>query len=182
MAIPKVRVIVVFANPSGTTQLRLAHEDRAIRHAIERGKARDFISLEVRHAATVDDLRRALLDDEYEILHFSGHGGPGALLFEDVGGDSQGSPLEAIESLVRHHPSIKCVVLNACESVAALKSPIADMTIGMDAAVDDEAAIQFAEGFYDAVAAGKSYEFAVNEGEIACAAKGLTLPLKVLKR
>jgi hypothetical protein len=59
---------------------------------------------------------------------------------------------------------------------------IADITVGMEKAVDDEAAIQFAEGFYDAVAAGKPYEFAVDEGKIACEMKGLALPLKILKR
>ena len=52
----------------------------------------------------------------------------------------------------------------------------------MDKAVDDAAAIEFSRGFYDAVAAGKSYEFAVNEGEIACKAKNIEIPLKMLKR
>jgi hypothetical protein len=42
--------------------------------------------------------------------------------------------------------------------------------------------MQFAQGFYDAIAAGKSYEFAINEGELACKTKGLKLPHKVLKR
>jgi hypothetical protein len=52
----------------------------------------------------------------------------------------------------------------------------------MDNTVDDDAAIQFARGFYDAVAAGKWYEFAIEEGKIACTAKGLALSLDVLKR
>lgn len=182
MTIPKVRVLVVFANPKGACELRLSQEDRTIRQALERGKARDYISLDVRHAATVDDLRRALLDDSYEILHFSGHGDCGTLLFEDSDGRPLESPLEAIAALVAHHPSIKCVILNACNSVAAMTKPVADVTIGMDSPVDDEAAVQFTQGFYDAIAAGKPYEFAVQEGEIACKVKNLNLPLKVLKR
>ena len=48
--------------------------------------------------------------------------------------------------------------------------------------MEDDAAIQFAQGFYDAIAAGKPYDFAVNEGRIACETKGLVLPLKVLRR
>lgn len=56
------------------------------------------------------------------------------------------------------------------------------MTVGMDNTVDNAAAIEFSRGFYDAVAAGKSFEFAVKEGEIACKGKNLELPLKVLKR
>ena len=46
-----------------------------------------------------------------------------------------------------------------------MSKPVADLTIGMDSSVDDEAAIQFARGFYDAIAASKSYEFAIREGE-----------------
>ncbi|MGI8990566.1 MAG: CHAT domain-containing protein [Bryobacteraceae bacterium] len=162
--------------------MRLTQEDRAIRHALQRGKARDCVSLEVRHATTVDDVRHALLDDGYEILHFSGHGDFDSLLFEDASGKIAVSPIDAISSLVAHHPSIKCVILNACSSLAARTEPLADLTIGMEAAIDDVAAIQFAEGFYDAIAAGKPYDFAVKEGEIACKAKGLSLPLKVLRR
>ena len=182
LAIPKIRVLLVFANPAGTPQLRLSQEDRVIRQALQRGKARDYVSLEVRHATTVDDLRHALLDDGYEVLHFSGHGSFDVLLFEDSQGKKLDAPLEAIGALVAHHPSIKCVILNACDSVAALSKPVADVTIGMDSSVDDDAAVQFAQGFYDAVAAGKSYDFAINEGKLACQTKGLALPLKVLKR
>jgi NTP pyrophosphatase (non-canonical NTP hydrolase) len=182
MAIPKIRVLLVCANPKGTAKLQLTQEDRIIRQALQRGKARDYVSLEVRHASTVDDLRHALLDDGYEVLHFSGHGDVDALLFEDSQGKRLEAPLDAIGALVAHHLSIKCVILNACNSVVALAKPLADFTIGMDSSVDDAAAIQFAQGFYDAIAAGKSYEFAISEGELACETKGLKLPLKVLKR
>jgi CHAT domain-containing protein len=161
--------------------LRLSQEDRAIRDAIQRGKARDSINLEIRHATTVDDLRRELLSDDYEVLHFSGHGDFDTLLFENEAGKKLESPLDAIAALVEHHPSIKCVILNACNSVAAITKPLADITVGMDEAVDDAAAIEFSRGFYDAVAAGKSYEYAVQEGQIACRAKNLDIPLKILK-
>jgi NTP pyrophosphatase (non-canonical NTP hydrolase) len=182
MAIPKRRVLVVFANPRGTTALKLSQEDRAIREAIQRGKSRDSITLEIRHATTIDDLRRALLDDGYQVLHFSGHGSFDSLLFENEQGKKVDSPIDAVAALIAHHPSIECVILNACNSVAAITKPLAAITVGMDNAVDDAAAIEFSRGFYDAVAAGKSYEFAVKEGEIACQTKQLDLPLKVLKR
>jgi hypothetical protein len=74
------------------------------------------------------------------------------------------------------------VILNACNSLTDLSSPLAQFTIGMNGSVDDDAAIQFAQGFYDAIAAGKPYEFAAEEGKIACDTKQLPLPLKVLKR
>ena len=74
------------------------------------------------------------------------------------------------------------MILNACDSLAAIVEPLADYTVGMESAVDDAAAIEFSRGFYDAVAAGKGYEFAVEEGKLACQGKKLDLPLKMLKR
>jgi CHAT domain-containing protein len=129
-----------------------------------------------------DDLRHALFDDTYQILHFSGHGGFNTLLFENERSNAVKSPLEAIVSLIDHHPSIRCVILNACNSVAALGQAIADLAIGVDQTIDDDAAIQLAQGFYDGDAAGKSYEFAIEEGRISCVAKKLIVPLKVLTR
>jgi hypothetical protein len=52
----------------------------------------------------------------------------------------------------------------------------------MDSTVDDEAAIEFSRGFYDAVAAGRSLERAVREGKASCESKNLTAPIKTLKR
>jgi NTP pyrophosphatase (non-canonical NTP hydrolase) len=182
MTIPKTKVLVVFANPRGTSALKLGQEDRAIRDAVQRGKARDSITLEIRHAATIDDLRRALLDDGYQVLHFSGHGNVDSLLFETEQGRKLASPLDAIAALIEHHSSIECVILNACDSLAAIIEPLADYTVGMGSTVDDAAAIEFSRGFYDAVAAGKSYEFAVEEGKLACQGKKLDLPVKMLRR
>ena len=56
---------------------------------------------------------------------------------------------------------VKCVVLNACCSIANLTDPISPITIGMDAAISDEAAVEISRGFYDALANGKSFARAV---------------------
>jgi hypothetical protein len=50
----------------------------------------------------------------------------------------------------------------------------------MEKAIDDQAAIEFARGFYDAVGAGKDFDFAVEEGKSAAALKGYDLPIKIL--
>ncbi len=154
-----------------------------VRRAVpgHRGRNRTVSRLEFRHATTVDELRLALLDDGYKVLHFSGHGDFDCLLFENEQGKKLDSPLNAVGALVKRHPSINCVILNACNSTAALSTPIAEITIGMDSPVDDRAAVEFSRGFYDAIAAGKSYEDAIAEGKLACQLKKLDLPLKVLK-
>lgn len=174
-----IRILLVFANPRGTDALRLGEEERAIREAISLSKARDLITLATLSAATVDDLRRKVMDAEYDIIHFSGHGEVGALIFETADGHAAESPIVALSAFVKRHPAIKCVILNACYSLSEL-IPIAPHTIGMEKAIDDQAAIEFARGFYDAVGAGKDFDFAVEEGKSAAALKGYDLPIKVL--
>ncbi|MBT3905978.1 MAG: hypothetical protein HOF30_09950 [Rhodospirillaceae bacterium] len=43
----------------------------------------------------------------------------------------------------------------------------------MDDTIDDEAAIEFTRGFYDALAAGKGIEFLFGEGKTAVSLKGM---------
>src|SRR5258708_6530177 len=113
-----IRVLLVLANPKGTSPLRLQEEERAIREAISLSKARETIYLHALPAATVDDLRRALLAEEYDILHFSGHGGPGTLSFETADGSQINSPLGALADLLNRYPRRKCVALNSCYFLA----------------------------------------------------------------
>jgi hypothetical protein len=61
---------------------------------------------------------------------------------------------------------IECVVLNACYSEAQAEaiSRHIPYVIGMKRAIGDQAAIKFAIGFYDALLAGESVEFAYRLG------------------
>jgi hypothetical protein len=91
-----MKILVVFANPRGTNALRLGEEDRTIHECIQRAKNRDNLSLTTLNAATVHDIRRALLDSEYEIVHFSGHGTGTGLAFEDNNGRLYIPPQQAV--------------------------------------------------------------------------------------
>jgi len=180
--IPKNRVLLVLSNPSNTKRLDLAREERAIRQAISLGKARESVAVETLNGATADDVRRALLSNAYHILHFSGHGDLDSLHFTNEIGKKADSPIEAIATIVKQHPSIRCVILNACDSTSAITQSIAEYTIGMDGVVYNEESIEFSKGFYDAIAAGRSIEYAIDEGKVSCESKGLTIPVKVLRR
>jgi hypothetical protein len=76
-------ILFLAANPKGTSQLRLDQELRDIGEGLQRAKNRDRFQLEQRWAARSQDLRRALLELQPQILHFSGHG-------EGVEGDEPG--------------------------------------------------------------------------------------------
>jgi len=161
------KVLAVFANPTGSSPLKLGSEDRVIRECVTRSRYRENISLEIRHAITIHDLRRALLEEDYRIVQFSGHGTGKGLAFEDEQGRVRlVPPLALAELLAAYSPPIECVILNACYSnvQGQIVSSGVPFTIGMDGPVSDAGATEFTRGFYDAIGAGKDVEFAYQEG------------------
>jgi hypothetical protein len=162
-----IKVLAIFANPRGADTLRLGTEDRVLRECIRLSRNRDLIKLDVRHAAQIHDVRRALLDDSYDIVHFSGHGTAAGLVLENESGDARLVPPAALAELVSaYSPPIQCVLLNACytTSQGGLLAGSVPYVISMDQAVSDEGAIEFTRGFYDAIGAGKDTAFAFQEG------------------
>ncbi|MEM8503230.1 MAG: CHAT domain-containing protein [Cyanobacteria bacterium P01_D01_bin.1] len=171
------KILMLTANPKDTNQLRLGEESREILAGLERSKQRDRFELIPRFAQRPDDMRRAMLDIEPEIVHFSGHGGgsPG-LVLEDNNGNMKFVQTESLTRLFKFfRQSIECVIFNACyseEQAAAIHQHI-DCVVGMNAAVGDHTAIKFAVGFYDALGAGRSYEDAFEMGLISIDVGGL---------
>ncbi|MFD0353533.1 CHAT domain-containing protein [Streptomyces sp. NPDC127110] len=165
-----IKVLTLFANPRGTSQLRLGEEDRTIRECFRRGRYRDQIELTVRHATTVDDVRRALLDDDYTVVHFSGHGTHTGLAFEDQNGSIYVPPRDAFaELLAEYSPPLRCVVLNSCYSAhqGGFVSMGLPYTVAMEAPISDRSAIAFSEAFYDSLAANKEIDFCYRQGVYA---------------
>jgi DNA-binding response OmpR family regulator len=167
MRVQTTRILAVFANPKGSDPLRLGAEDRVMHESITRSRYRDNVQLDARHATTIHDVRRALLEQQYRIVQFSGHGTQSGLAFEDEVGRIQVVPPDALADLLSaYSPPIECVVLNACYSNAQgrLLRLGVPYTIVTEAAISDSAATEFTRGFYDAIGAGKSIEFAYEEG------------------
>ena len=164
-------ILILAANPKGTTPLRLDEEMREIDAGLQRAKQRKRFVLEQKWAVRPRDIQRAMLDINPQIVHFFGHGtGNGGLVFEDETGSAKLVDEEALAGLFElFAEQIECVVLNSCYSeiqANAIAQHI-NYVIGMSKAIGDRAAIEFAVGFYDALGAGKSVEFAYKFG---CAA------------
>jgi hypothetical protein len=165
------RILILTANPKNTDQLRLTEEVRNIEAGLKQAKKREQFEIISKWAVRPEDLYRALLDYEPQIVHFSGHGaGNQGLVLEDDSGKLQ---LVSTESLARlfklFKNKIECVFLNACYSemqAEAIYQHI-NCVVGMNQAIGDRAAIKFAVGFYDALGAGRSFEDAY---EIGCTA------------
>jgi len=169
---PAQRTIVLLAaNPKGTEYLRLDEEAREIGRSLERARLRDQFRLAMKWAVTPADLRRALLDYEPEIVHFSGHGsGADGIILEDDQGFVHAVNGDVLSGLFEVFAGkVKCVVLNACYSEVQADALVRhiDYVIGMTQAIGDKSAIEFAVGFYDALGSGQDIEFAFNVGRNA---------------
>ncbi|MEA5452118.1 CHAT domain-containing protein [Leptolyngbya sp. CCNP1308] len=171
------KILILAANPKNTTRLRLDEELRDIEEGLRRAQHRDRFALTQRLAVRPRDIQRAMLEETPQIVHFSGHGdGAEGLMFEDEGGNAKlvsGAALAGLFALfadpAEFPDPIHCVVLNGCYSVVQAEA-IADhvpYVVGMTKAVGDRASIEFAVGFYDALGAGRTVEFAFKLG---CAA------------
>ncbi|MFM7427750.1 MAG: CHAT domain-containing protein [Elainella sp.] len=151
-------VLILVSNPEGTTALNLPRELRKLQEAVQRSQQRQHFKVELRFATTETDLRRHILDVKPRIVHFCGHGTEQGLVLEDDSGKKKLSNQFLTSLLKDFADRIECVVLNACDT-APLTDALAEhinYVIGMNQAVRDDAAIAFAEGFYDALGAGES--------------------------
>lgn len=155
------KILILSANPKNTDQLRLDEEVREIQSALERSRSREEFQLITKWAVRIDDLRRALLDEEPQIVHFSGHGtGTDGIVLENISGDAQLVSTESLSNLFKlFKDKVECVLLNACYSETQAETIYnhIDCVIGMERAVTDKAAINFSLAFYDALGAGRSY-------------------------
>ncbi len=175
MAVKKI--LILTANPKNSDKLRLDEEVREIQEGLQRSRSRDQFEIIAKWAVRPDDLRRALLDHEPHIVHFSGHGvGTKGLVLENNVGQMQ---LVSAPSLARlfklFKEKVECVLLNACYSevqAAAIHQHI-DCVIGMNQAIGDRAAIEFAVGFYDGLGAGRGYSDAFEFGVSAIDLEGI---------
>ena len=161
-------VLLLAANPQNTSRLRLDEEVREIHAGLQRSRKRDNIILKQQWAIRSRDVYRALLDFRPQIVHFCGHGTKnGGLALEDEAGKIQLVNAEALASLFQlFSDRVECVLLNACysETQAQAIARHVDYAIGMNQKIGDKAAISFVVGFYDAVGAGESFDFAYQLG------------------
>jgi hypothetical protein len=146
----------------------LNEEIREIKEGLQLAKKRDSFQIESAEAVRDLDIHRSILNYEPQIIHFSGHGaGEEGLIFEDNTGQQKLVDAAALAGLFElFADQVECVLLNACYSEIQAKAIAQHINyvIGMSQEIGDKAAIKFAVGFYDALGAGRSVEFAYKLG------------------
>jgi len=163
-------VLALFSDPMRGSKIRIDREARQLQQA----------GAEIRYATRVRDIIGALREVRPRILHFAGHGlRDGRLVFEDDLGGAAGVGLQRLADAVAATVDVlECVVLNSCFTGADAEA-FRDVTRAVAGSVDalpDDAAIAFARGFYDAIAAGEPIARAYAQGraEVGLAAGEVT--------
>jgi hypothetical protein len=182
---PPLRILVVLSEPADCRRLDLPRE----RGLIEDNWARlPSVEVEFLTASSAERLGDRLTENRYHIVHYMGHGdfdertGRGVLLMEDEA--RQASPIDGptLGILLRDVPTLRLVVLNACETARLTKErgldPFAGVAsslvmagipavVAMQFPISDDAAITFARRFYALLARGEAVDTAVAEGRRA---------------
>jgi hypothetical protein len=151
---PTQTILFLAANPSGTSQLALDREARAIHHELERSGHRDEFDFVTRWAVEPLDLLRELRKLHPTVVHFSGHGATaasssapsdgaarrditggagsaarrtaGGLYFQASDGSARLVSAGAIEQTFgAAGSSVRLVVLNACHSAPQAEALLA---------------------------------------------------------
>jgi internalin A len=153
----KLKILMLTANPAGTTKLNLDKERGGINDELQ-ARQNDF-TLKVFQAVNQLEFMKYPEKEKPDVLHFSGHGETGkydgGLLVQndEKNGSVKISP-QGLNTLLKYWKkqgvNLKAVVLNACYSAeqAEIISQYVPFVIGTTVGIKDTLAIAFSRGFY----------------------------------
>lgn len=182
----KIKILFLASNPLNTNPLRLDKEMRDIETELIRSKYRDNFEFIKFTAVRIKDFQDALLNHAPNFVHFSGHGNSEGIAM--LGNNSDNSTIVKSEPLANlfklFSNDISTVFLNSCFSQrqGLMIRKFIPNVIGMNKAVPDDTAIEFATVFYKGIGAGReigfSYELAKNSIDLNNIS-GSDIPIKL---
>jgi hypothetical protein len=164
-------ILILASNPKGTQPLNLNKEIDLITEGLRRSQNCNEFCIISRSDVSPKTLRSAMSELKPQIVHFCGHGkGQQGLVLQDDNGRERLVRTEELTDLFKIFAEwVECVVLNACYSEEQANAIVqhVNYVIGMNQAVRDDAAIVFAEDFYQGIGDGLSIEKAFELGRNA---------------
>ncbi|MFC9977489.1 CHAT domain-containing protein [Spirillospora sp. NPDC127200] len=170
---------ILYLTASARGDLRVDEEIRRVKAGVRAATHRDLVQIEHLPAATATDLLDGLTRFTPHVVHFSGHAGREALVF-DSGGDARGAgrPVKA-SAFVRALRAVdvppELVVLNACRTKAQLTELVeaVPLAVGMSDGIKDADGMAFAARFYAALTEGQSVRGAYQVAKVQMELIGL---------
>jgi len=179
-----LKMLVVISSPDdpGISPLNTEKEQEIILEALDKLQRDQKIKVDFTEDATFENVQGYLNEQNYHIVHFTGHGvsrnGKGYLVFETEDRKARLIDNKTLADLFSDI-GIKLVVLSSCESAkGSNREAFGDLAsmlskrripavVAMQYSVLDDVAIQFAYTFYRTIASGKSVDIALKEARIA---------------
>ncbi len=180
-----LRVLGMIASPRGLPTLDVEHERDRLEEALRPHIDDRRVELHWLEDVSWEGLHGKLLEREWHVLHFIGHGtydtdtDEGVLAFVGPDGRADYVTASALADLLDEaEPTPRLVVLNSCQSGAAGATDLFSGTAAalahsgiravaaMQFSISDAAALAFARGFYAALTNGRGIDEAVRSGRI----------------
>lgn len=158
----RMKIALLVTNPERYGPLQTGVEARYIDEGIRLAGHDHEVDLEPFLAPTLDTLLDALNRYKPHVLHFSGHGGGRALLFDNERAGNDGGTVLDYDMVARvisaASPKPRLLVLAACDTVEGADRFLEwiPAVIAMSDSIDDEAACEFSRRFYRSLCAGVS--------------------------
>lgn len=162
-------ILVLNATPDDQGRIRADKEGALLERQLEMVKHRERdLHVVQKFAVRLQDIQKELLNNRPKILHFSGHGDEGVLIFEKDDGTTAELAGDVLADIIEVYGDLECVVLHACytENVARACAKHVGIVVGSTNAINDETAPKFTYAFYQALANGRPYENAFKAGQV----------------
>lgn len=165
-------IVAAMAEPRDQAPLAWERESRILRGALA-PYGRKY-QIDLLHGCSPEDLHRACIRAEPELIHIQAHGSIAGLALEDTNGETHMVPWPALLHMFGLVAGLRCVILNACESAASAQLAQAPyILITSPGRLAEEAAREFTAGFYDALGIGASIRACYDAGVTRMAILGI---------
>jgi hypothetical protein len=175
----KIKIVFLAPNPKTSGRLRLDEEYAQVKEMLHHGENGNSFELIAEFATTPRRLYDALLRNKPHIIHFSGHGDlkSGGIVLDDGVGNMKLIEKKDLTDLFKIlKDNIFAVFLNSCYSAsqADALADLIDYSIIVNNTIGDDAAINFASTFYQALSFDRTIAEAFNLAVVSLNMNGLT--------
>ncbi len=180
-----LRILLVISNPTDYPSLDVQAEQRRVAESLKELTQQSLVEIMYLDTATLKQLRNALRENSFHIIHFIGHGDyvaasqRGGLLFEAEDGTADQVTAEALGTHLNDHRSLQLVLLNACEGARSSRTHLfagvgqklvqqgVPAAIAMQFPLTDKSALVFSSELYSALVDGYTIEASITEARKA---------------
>ncbi|MGH2628956.1 MAG: CHAT domain-containing protein [Actinomycetota bacterium] len=182
---PPLQLLAMVASPEDLPALNVERERLRVETALSDLAGSGVIEVEWILDGSWRTLQRRLDEGTWHLFHFSGHGrfdaarDEGTVALVDEHGGSAPFSATQLARMLADHPTLRLVVLNACEGATGGSRDIFSGTasilvrrgipavLAMQYEIGDAAAVEFARTFYESVARGMPIDAGVAESRKA---------------